>query len=361
MRNSGKMREVLIGFDSAWTDSSKNPGAIAAYVLESGQPTTFCPPCLVTFEAAFHFIGKWTAEADYALIAIDQPTVVPNHDGSRPVDRVAGSLVSKLRGGVQPARRGGMGASMFGESAPIWSFLAAVGAIQNPIQARHAEAGRFLMEVFPALALPAIVPEIWQRGRAAKYNPRAKKFEPLDWPIVASGVAAFARSFGASDLANWMEEHATCMTPRKADQDRLDAAICLTIALAWRHGPRGGTLLIGDERTGYMATVISPQTRAVLVEAAAKLGVAVDQVWEGSAASVGEMPAPLQGLLTQPGSSTPQAKEQANRSCPECGHQFKGNGFDGIDAHWRAKHEYIIPYKTAWPLIKSGSYGRKVV
>jgi hypothetical protein len=45
--------------------------------------------------------------------------------------------------------------------------------------------------------------------------------------------------------------------------------------------------------------------------------------------------------------------------CPECGHQFRGNGFDGIDAHWRAKHEQIMPYSEAWPLIRSGSYSRQ--
>jgi hypothetical protein len=44
--------------------------------------------------------------------------------------------------------------------------------------------------------------------------------------------------------------------------------------------------------------------------------------------------------------------------CPECGHQFKGNGFDGIDAHWRAKHEGVMSYKDAWPLIKLGKYCR---
>jgi hypothetical protein len=45
--------------------------------------------------------------------------------------------------------------------------------------------------------------------------------------------------------------------------------------------------------------------------------------------------------------------------CPECGHQFRGNGFDGIDAHWRAKHESIMRYSEAWPLISSGTYSRK--
>ena len=36
------------------------------------------------------------------------------------------------------------------------------------------------------------------------------------------------------------------------------------------------------------------------------------------------------------------------RVCPECGHEFKGSGWDGIDAHWRSKHETITPYKQFW-------------
>lgn len=36
------------------------------------------------------------------------------------------------------------------------------------------------------------------------------------------------------------------------------------------------------------------------------------------------------------------------RICPECGHVFQGNGWDGIDAHWRSKHEQIMPYREFW-------------
>ncbi len=42
--------------------------------------------------------------------------------------------------------------------------------------------------------------------------------------------------------------------------------------------------------------------------------------------------------------------------CPECGHIFKGNGWDGIDAHWRSKHEDVMPYEEVWPLLKAGKY-----
>lgn len=42
--------------------------------------------------------------------------------------------------------------------------------------------------------------------------------------------------------------------------------------------------------------------------------------------------------------------------CPVCGHRFRGRGWDGIDAHWRARHEAILPYERAWPLLRSGRY-----
>lgn len=33
------------------------------------------------------------------------------------------------------------------------------------------------------------------------------------------------------------------------------------------------------------------------------------------------------------------------RICPACGKVFQGNGWDGVDAHWKAKHEGIRPYR----------------
>ena len=49
--------------------------------------------------------------------------------------------------------------------------------------------------------------------------------------------------------------------------------------------------------------------------------------------------------------------EKEPKVCPECGQVFEGNGWDGINAHWRANHERIMPYEEAWPLIKEGRYG----
>ena len=266
-------RELLIGFDSVWADNPRKPGAIAAMIREDGRIMAFYKPRLARFAEAAALAKAWGAQADYMLIGIDQPTLVPNETGSRPVDRVAASLVSRLRSGVQPARRGGMGAPMFGDDAPIWRFLADINAIQNPVKARGAVVGRYAMEVFPALALPAMVPELWRRRMAAKYNPAVSKFVAADWTMVAAGMARFARGLGAAELAMWLAAQADHPRPRKADQDCLDAAICLAIVMAWRHGPAQRTLLIGDARHGHMATIVSAETRAILAAAAARQGV----------------------------------------------------------------------------------------
>jgi hypothetical protein len=44
------------------------------------------------------------------------------------------------------------------------------------------------------------------------------------------------------------------------------------------------------------------------------------------------------------------------KKCPECGHVFQGRGWDGIDAHWRSKHENVMSYEDAWPLLRDGKY-----
>jgi hypothetical protein len=62
--------------------------------------------------------------------------------------------------------------------------------------------------------------------------------------------------------------------------------------------------------------------------------------------------------LIRDGPRTARSIEAAalQKVCPECGYRFRGNGWDGIDAHWRNKHESVLPYQMAWPLIQAGKY-----
>ena len=269
------MREAFVGFDSAWT--GKYPGGIVYATFEQGHLLDLPDPKPVCFDEAAQIIKRLEGEYQYVLVAIDQPTLVPNCTGMRPVERVAASLISRLRGGVQPANRGKR--EMFGPDAPIWRFLEQVGARENPPAARAAKDGLHLMEVFPALALPALEPAIMERRCAARYNPKNKNFSLSDWKLVASAVRRHADAMHLKPLSRWASEAAKLPAPKKEDQDRLDAAICLLIALCWRRAPQDCSIVIGDSERGYMVTPVSHESREILEGAADRKQVQINRPW----------------------------------------------------------------------------------
>lgn len=271
--------ETFIGFDSAWADNPRVPGAITIARFNNGVLAEWVQPRLVGFQGATEAILSEKKRAKFLLVAIDQPTIVPNATGCRPVERVAASLVSKLGGGVQPSRTAR--ADIFGSQAPIWRFLRAIGGIEAPDAAKASVSGTYLIEVFPALALPSLIPELLRRGRGAKYNPGNKRtFELADWQLVAGSTAALAEYYGLAPLAAWCRDASSMPRPQKADQDKLDSAICLLIAICLRMASRKEFAVIGDHRTGYMVTPVSPETRQILQSAAQRMDVAFDLSWD---------------------------------------------------------------------------------
>lgn len=264
--------ETFIGFDSAWTDKPRAPGAICAMVFEDGRPIEFHEPRLASFAQALEFIAQVRSPDGLTLVALDQPTIVPNSVSLRPVERVVASLVSWLGGGVQPSNTSKRG--MFCNDAPIWPFLAALGAVELPEEARTARDGLYLMEVFPALALPSFSPEFFGRLAAPRYNPKNRsKFRHSDWVRVAQAAAVQFEQFGADKGASWCREQAESLKPSKADQDRLDAMLCLLVGMTWRMRPRSASMLVGDLAEGYMVFPASQAVRERITRAAHGSGI----------------------------------------------------------------------------------------
>jgi len=261
---------IVVGFDSAWMDNPKAPGAICAIRFDEAAVPLFVQPQLVGFDGALAFITAERQGHRLCLVALDQPSVVPNDTGCRPAERVAASVISFIGGGVQPANRSK--AAMFGDAAPVWRFLKALGAVQDPIAVAAIKAGfgagLLLIEVFPALALPGFEPAFATRLGAPKYNPgHRRRFRIADWRAVCATVARVAAGLGIAPMVAWAEAMGALETPRKADQDRLDAAICALVGLIWRDGGWPAAM-IGDPKQGFIVTPVSEPTGARLERAA---------------------------------------------------------------------------------------------
>jgi len=252
---------LLVGFDSAWTPG--NSGAIAGLLQDdSGAFQEIDLPHVVDFAEAERLILRWQGQfqPNRTLILLDQPTVVVNPTGQRPVESIVSPSVSLRLGGMQPASQSR--SEMFGAAAPVWTFLARFGGAADPLRLTD---GTCVIETYPVLALIALKLLRDGRGTAGilpKYNPqRTKTFSRSDWKFVCEGAAEFLAHHSAPGLAAWLAEAAPKTDPKKSDQDRLDACLCLLVAVLLQQGRE--CLMVGNLATGY---IVVPNEPALLTE-----------------------------------------------------------------------------------------------
>src|SRR5665811_2227074 len=166
-------------------------------------------------------------------------------------------VIGYLGGGVQPANR--MKKGLFDDAAPIWSFKTSLSATECPETSRKAETGLFIIEVFPALALPGLNDAFHGRLKAPKYNPvnkkgppNRKKFRTEDWLAVLETIKVFGETAPIEGVSVWAQEMQQLSSPTKGDQDCVDAVICALTGYHWRTSSRENSILIGDLDHGYM-------------------------------------------------------------------------------------------------------------
>jgi predicted RNase H-like nuclease len=256
---------LLIGFDSAWTPG--NSGALVGALEYDGRGyQSLGIPQIVEFQQATRLILKWLE--DYApaatIILLDQPTIVHNATGQRDVENIVASPVSRRYGGVQPANTSRV--DMFGPQAPVWTFLNQFGGAADPLAPVKKVA---VLETYPVLAMISLgwtIADTGQHsrpsGRLPKYNPqRRKTFSSADWEFVCNLTSEQFRLRGLSEVAMWIENVAQKASPRKHDQDGLDALLCLLVAFTLAE--RRSALMVGNLRSGY---IVVPHSKSLHAE-----------------------------------------------------------------------------------------------
>lgn len=265
------MTTLLVGFDSAWT--AKNSGALVGVLLrDDGTFNELGPPRIADYGKAEAAILQWQAEQTptVTIVLLDQPTIVNNAAGQRqrPVENVVASPVGRRRGATQSTNINRKG---FGKEAPVWPFLARFGGPADPLEP---VAGTRVFETYPVLTMIALdwmLPDSRTMGRLPKYNPKCKKtFSTSDWQHVCRLVSDAFRERGLMGIVAWIDDAAGKSSPRKSDQDRLDACLCLLVALYLAE--RKDCLMVGDRQTGYIVVPNGDALRAELETRCRKTG-----------------------------------------------------------------------------------------
>ncbi|MGB0062095.1 MAG: hypothetical protein WBP68_18120, partial [Candidatus Binatus sp.] len=118
--------------------------------------------------------------------------------------------------------------------------------------------------VLTLIALLWTLPDIRPEGRLPKYNPKRRKtFSISDWERVCGLASSSFRERGLMEIVRWVDDAARKTSPRKTDQDGLDACLCLLVALFLVE--RKDCLMVGDGQTGYIVVPDGAELRAELV------------------------------------------------------------------------------------------------
>lgn len=244
------MTTLLVGFDSAWTPT--NSGALVGVLhLDDGTFREIGPPQIVNYSEAEGVILGWQGERvlTATIVLLDQPTIVKNAAGQRPVENLVGSPVSLRYGGMQPANTAKK--KMFGEEAPVWRFLARFGGPADPLEP---VTDTRVFETYPVLTMIALgwmLPDSRPAGRLPKYNPMRKKtFSISDWQHVCGLASGAFRERKLAGIVRWLDDAARNTSPCKNDQDGLDAYLCLLVAL--HLAERKDCLMVGNRQSGYI-------------------------------------------------------------------------------------------------------------
>ena len=252
--------KLLVGFDAAWT--AKRRGALVGILVRNnGGYEELGPPRIANYQEACELITQWQCDhsPSLTLVLLDQPTIVKNSKGQRPVEKIVGAAISRRYGGMQPASVSK--AEMFGPAAPVWAFLDRFRGPANLL------GGAFLsgvVETYPALVLIALnwtLPDSRPSGRLPKYNPKTKTFLRSDWEYVCRSVRAAMSDHGLKEVAKWADQ-AQRGKPCKESQDCLDACLCLLVALYLAEGKE--CLMVGDQESGYIVVPHADQLRIEL-------------------------------------------------------------------------------------------------
>jgi predicted RNase H-like nuclease len=87
--------------------------------LDDGTLHDLGAPQTVDYPDAESVILEWQTKwvPTWTIFLLDQPTIVKNAAGQRPVENIVGPLVRRRHGGMQPANTARE--EMFGKGAPV--------------------------------------------------------------------------------------------------------------------------------------------------------------------------------------------------------------------------------------------------
>ena len=257
------MSTRFIGLDLAW--SPRNNSAAVALEAENQDAVWIAHSERLGDNAEVLAFIREAAGPGPALVAIDAPLIVPNEEGSRPVDRQITRLFGRYGAGCYPAYRNRPGSCTRGEE--IVAALGDDGFVQDPY-IRQRVPTRSVFEVYPHPAMIAL----FHLEQTIKYKARpgrsldARRCELARLRDLLRGLEQGEPAMSSPVEVMERDLHRLEGGAFKRYEDLLDAAVCAYIACyAWYWGPAGHEVY-GDTTLGYILVPVTKWLRERLAK-----------------------------------------------------------------------------------------------
>lgn len=251
---TGKVRRLLIGFDSAWGERAK--GYITAALQDNSDSLEFIlTPTAVRWQSALELINTLydKTNATCVSIFIDQPVIIKNQAGQRPVEKIVSSIIGTLGGGVQAAY---LDSHLHSDDSNLQHFIA---RCQQSFECE-------IIETYPTLSNVAcgwlVHDADTGQQKLAKYNPDKKSFSLAHWKYICDQLADEFLSTGLCKPAEVIRELKAISAPKKMHQDQLDSFICLFNAIC--SFKFKSSMLVGEAGSGQISIPYNEELAAAL-------------------------------------------------------------------------------------------------
>jgi predicted RNase H-like nuclease len=240
----------FLGIDLGWVSGAS--GLCCLQWRPQGELYLSDLQCQATLAGVLAWVNQQVPEGDFAGIAIDAPTIIPNLTGMRLCDRKAHSLFGRYHAGCYPAN---LGLPFAQRLIGFAQTLETMGFAHAPdMVAQQPE--RFQAEVFPHPAmvhlfgLDRIIK--YKKGRLAERRLELARMRELILTHLPHQEPALCIT---SDDLPTIPERALAL---KAVEDQLDSLICAYVAAHWWYWGLERNWVLGNREEGFLVVPAPP-------------------------------------------------------------------------------------------------------
>ncbi len=239
----------FIGIDLGW---KSQPSGLCYLELIDGHLHLLSLDRIELVADVLFWLDNCVQLEDNAIVAVDAPTIIPNHTGTRLPDKLTHKYFGRYHAGCYPANL----SLAFADRTVGFGLELENRGFSHAPEITPQKLGRYQIEVFPH---PAIV-ELFNLPLILKYKKGRLLERRLELiklhKYIVEVLPTFQPALNLNSNPGLFAEIPTTGAALKALEDKLDSIVCAYVGAYWWYWGIERNMVLGDRANGY---IVIPQ------------------------------------------------------------------------------------------------------